>query len=263
MKNLIFLITSCICLFPLQDIATSRAITENPKKKKELIILTYNVHQCVGVDKKTDYQRVADVITRINPQIVTLQELDSATQRSGGIIVLNELATRTKMYPIYGPYFEFEGGKYGIGILSKEKPAKWKSVPIPGRIQNRLLIVELKDFIMCCTHFSLNEEDRLKSVVILNELFKESSKPVFFAGDLNTVPESETIKNIETKWIMLNDPTIPTTPFSDQPESCIDHIFALKDSIHIFKTEQRVVEREPLASDHCPVWVKVAITKKK
>ena len=262
MKKMILLVFSCFCLFPIPDNLISRGISENFKKKNELIILTYNVHQCVGLDNKTDYQRVADVITRINPQIVALQELDSATQRSGGIIVLNELATRTKMYSIYGPYFEFEGGKYGIGILSKEKPVKWKSVPIPGRIQNRLLIVELKDFIMCCTHFSLNEEDRLKSVVILNELFKESSKPVFFAGDLNTVPESETIKNIETKWTMLNNPTDPTFP-SHIPLKCIDYVFALKDSIHILKTEQCVVEREQVASDHCPVWVKVTISEKK
>ena len=259
MKNSILLVISCFCLFPIPNTSCSRDTTENPEKENELIIMTYNVHQCVGVDNKKDYQRVANIIIRINPQVVGLQELDSATQRSNGIIVLNELANRTNRYHVYGPYFDFEGGKYGVGILSKEKPINWKSVPIPGRIENRLLYVELKDFIFCCTHFSLTEEDRLKSVAILNELFKGFSKPVFFAGDLNSEPESETIKNIETKWTMLNNPADFTYP-SDNPVKCIDDIFVLKDSIHIFKIEQSVVEKEPVASDHRPVWVKVTAT---
>ena len=88
-------------------------------------ILTYNVHLCVGVDGMRDYQRVADVILRIDPDIVALQELDSATIRSNGDITLEELASRTNMYFVYGPFFEYEGGKYGIGILSKKKPLNY------------------------------------------------------------------------------------------------------------------------------------------
>lgn len=262
MKNLVPLVIFSISLFPLSDTSCSRDKTENPGNGNELVIMTYNVHNCIGVDNKTDYQRIANIINRIDPEVVGLQELDSATQRSNGIIVLNELANRTNRYHIYGPYFDFQGGKYGVGILSKEKPAGWKSVPIPGRIENRLLYVDLENFVFCCTHFSLEEEDRLNSVVILNELFRGSSKPVFFAGDLNSEPGSQTIKNIESRWTMLNTPNDLTYP-SDNPVKCIDYIFVLKDSTYVFEIKQTSVEKETVASDHRPVWVKVSFTKKK
>jgi endonuclease/exonuclease/phosphatase family metal-dependent hydrolase len=261
LKRLNFFIIALMWFLLVPALLANNGMGKNLRKKNKLTILTYNVHLCVGVDSKTDYQRVADVINRINPQVVALQELDSATQRSDGYVTLNELATRTNMYPVYGPYFEYEGGKYGIGILSKEKPVKWQSIPIPGRRENRLLIVELEDYILCCTHLSGIQDAKLKSVEILNDLLEESSKPVFFAGDLNSVPGSEVINNIEARWIMLNNPSLPTFP-SNNPQKCIDYIFALKDNSYTFKINHNIVEKEPVASDHCPVWVEVVITEK-
>jgi len=258
MKKLNSLIVLSLCLILMPCLVGNCKTDKSSRKKNHLRILTYNVHLCVGVDEITDYQRVADIINRINPDVVALQELDSATLRSNGYITLNELSERTKMYSVYGPYFEYDGGKYGIGILSKEKPVNWKSIPIPGRIENRLLIVELKDYIICCTHFSGSNDAKLKSVDILNGLFKESLKPVFFAGDLNATPESDVIKNIESRWIMLNDPLVLTAP-SYNPQKCIDYVFALKDDNHSFELTNNIVENEPITSDHYPVWVELII----
>lgn len=229
--------------------------------KGELTILSYNVRNCRGLDNNTDYQRVADVIARLDPAIVALQELDSATLRSDGVVVLDELARRTKMHAVYGASIDFQGGKYGVGILTKEKPLRWWSVPLPGREESRsLLVVELKKVIICCSHFSLNEEDRLLSAEIINDLFIDSGKPVFLAGDLNATPESEVIKKIEEKWTMLNDPDDPTFP-ADIPERCIDYIFVLKGGESELVAIETLVEQEPVASDHLPVWVKLKITK--
>jgi len=144
-------------------------------------------------------------------------------------------------------------------VLYRKKPINWKSVPLPGREESRnLLIVEFKDFIFCCTHFSLNEEDRLKSVTIINDYFKISSKPVFLAGDFNAVPGSAVVKNIETRWHILNNPHDPTIP-AENPNRCIDYILVSKNSGRIFKVEHTAVEKEPVALNHLPVWIKVRI----
>jgi len=228
-------------------------------KKKEVTLMAYNVRNCRGLDNVTDYQRVADIINRIDPLVVALQELDSATQRSNGVVVLDELARLTGMYPVYGASIPFQDGKYGVGILSKEKPLHWRSVPLPGREEKRsLLIVELNDVIVCCTHFSLTEEDRLESANIINGLFNNSGKPVFLAGDLNATPESEVIRLIEEKWTMLNDPDTPTFP-ADNPERCIDYIFILKGAYEESIPVRNHVENEPVASDHLPLWVKLKL----
>lgn len=230
----------------------------NDKKKKEILILSYNVRNCRGLDNQVDYRRIAGIINRIDADVVALQELDSATQRSNGVVVINELASETKMHASFSASIAFQGGKYGVGILSKEKPLKLRSVPLPGREEKRsLLIAEYDEFIFCCTHFSLNDEDRLESAKIINELFSASVKPVFLAGDLNAVPESSPIRTIETKWTMLNNPLTPTIP-ADKPLKCIDYIFAHKAASAIV-VKGTLVENEPLASDHLPVWVKIKI----
>jgi endonuclease/exonuclease/phosphatase family metal-dependent hydrolase len=250
-------VLTILCFLLLQSFTFNQNINEPLPDKGELVILSYNVRNCNGMDNRIDYQRVADVITRINPDLVALQELDSATQRSKGAIVLNELADRTDMYSVYGPSIDFQEGKYGIGILSKKKPLSSKFIPLPGTEEQRgLLIAEFGDYIICCTHFSLTEKDRIESVKIINDLFVRSAKPVFLAGDINAVPESEVVKNIETRWQMLNNQASPTIP-STNPTKCIDFIFALKNTGQKIKTLQSVVENEPLASDHLPVWVRV------
>lgn len=259
MKKITLSFVSTISILIITCIACSTFNKTIDKKQNSVKILSYNVRNCRGMDDITDYKRIANIITRISPEIVALQELDSATQRSNGKVALDELSTLTNMYKTYGASIAYQGGKYGIGILTKEKPVKWSIVALPGREERRsLLIVELKDFIICCTHLSLTEEDRVASVGIISEALKDTSKPIFLAGDFNSVPGSEVIKNIENKWFMLNNPGIPTIP-SNNPQRCIDYIFAAKFTGHAFRTIQTIVENEPLASDHLPVWVKVKI----
>lgn len=229
------------------------------KKQDTVKILSYNVRNCLGMDGITDYHRVANIITRLTPDVVALQELDSATQRSKGVVVLDTLASSTKMYKTYGASIAYQGGKYGIGVLSRERPLNSKVVALPGREERRsLLIVELKDFFICCTHFSLTEEDRVASVEIIQKTFKEFSKPIFMAGDFNAVPGSDEIKKLEESWLMLNNPANPTIP-SPNPKKCIDYVFASKLTGSNFLVKQTVVENEPVASDHLPVWVEVEL----
>ena len=227
--------------------------------KKAIKILSYNVRNCRGLDDVTDYTRVANVITRVAPDIVALQELDSATQRSNGVVVLNELAFRTNMYKTYSASIPYQGGKYGIGILTKEKPISFRKIALPGREEKRsMLIVELKGFFICCAHLSLTAEDRVASVEIINEALKNLSKPIFLAGDFNAIPSSVEIKKLEDNWSMLNNPENLTIPSND-PQRCIDYIFAAKSTNSTFKVKKTIVEKEPVASDHLPVWAEIVI----
>ena len=53
-------------------------------------IMSYNVHNGAGLDKKVDYERIAEVINQVKPDVVAIQELDSVTYRSKGVDVLHE-----------------------------------------------------------------------------------------------------------------------------------------------------------------------------
>ena len=46
-------------------------------------LLTYNVHRCVGTDRRLDVDRIVAVIGEHEPDIVCLQELDVGRARTG------------------------------------------------------------------------------------------------------------------------------------------------------------------------------------
>ena len=225
-----------------------------PKEENSLRILSYNVRNCKGMDNLTDYQRVADVINKIAPDVVAVQELDSVTQRNNGVYSLGELAKRTLMHATYAPSIDFQGGKYGIGMLSKEKPLGFKRISLPGKEEKRsFLIVEFADYMVCCTHLSLTKEDQLASVGIISGELEGIQKPVFMAGDMNSEFESAVQVSLREKFITLNNPKQPTFP-SDKPSECIDYIYQLSNGQPCTVLQKQVVS-EPVASDHSPLFV--------
>ncbi|MBL7965849.1 MAG: endonuclease/exonuclease/phosphatase family protein [Prolixibacteraceae bacterium] len=226
-------------------------------------ILSYNVRNCRGLDEVTDYSRVAKIITRIDADFVALQELDSLTERSNRTDVLGKLSRETGMIPTYRASISFQGGKYGIGFLTRQKPLNVEAISLPGAEEKRsLLVVEMKEFVVCCTHFSLNQADREKSVEMIGRLVAKYQKPVFLAGDLNAEINSPEMVRLTQNWQVLNSPEEPTIP-ADRPAKCIDYILALNNSNYNFSVLKSKVENEPVASDHLPVWVEVKIEKNK
>ena len=230
-----------------------------PQAKNTVRVMSYNVRNGIGMDNKIDYQRIADIIIRVSPDVVALQELDSVTNRSGGVDVLSQLAALSAMYPVYGASIPFDGGKYGIGILSKREPLSWRRIPLPGREEARsLLMVEFKDYLFCCTHFSLHEEDRNASVHLINQAVGDFDKPVMLAGDLNATPEMPVIEAFKQSWTVLTDTRQFTFP-SDTPDTTIDYILGYTLKGHAYSVRQTRVLNEPAASDHLPLFSDVRI----
>ena len=251
-----------VAMILCQNCSTSTPVAKSKNPSEQLKILTYNVRNCKGMDLAVDYDRVSDIIRRSNADCVAIQELDSATRRYNGAVALDELAKRTKMFGTYNASIDFQGGKYGIGILTKEKPVKTTSVSLPGREEKRsFLLVEMKDYVFCCTHLSLTEEDRMTSVEIINKITAAyKPKPVFLCGDFNADADSPVIKKLLENWMMLSDSSKPTFP-SDKPTTCIDYVFVKKNSDRKIMKVVDKTENEPVASDHLPVFVEVKINK--
>ncbi|MBQ9873346.1 MAG: endonuclease/exonuclease/phosphatase family protein [Thermoguttaceae bacterium] len=226
-------------------------------------IMSYNVRNCKGMDNQTDYARVADVINRERPDVVALQELDSKTNRSKGVDVLEELAKLTNMTPSFGPAIDYQGGKYGVGILTKEKPISVKYYSLPGSEEQRcLLMVELRKYVFCCSHWSLTQKDRDETVKIIREKLREQKKPCVICGDFNAEPNEDSIKELKKDWTLLNREADFTFP-SDKPSVHIDYICAADPTGRISPREWKddlerdYVVAEPVASDHRPVVVVV------
>lgn len=220
-------------------------------------MMSYNVRNARGLDDVRNSQRIANVINKVCPDVVAIQELDSMTARSGNTDVLKEIAERTQMNPYYAAAIDYDGGKYGIGMLSRTVPLCVKRLSLPGREEQRaLLIAEFDTYIYACTHLSLTEEDRMSSLDILRAEAKACGKPFFMAGDFNAEPDSPFIKELKKDFQILsaNRPTFP----ANEPKEVIDYIISAKQEVPTFAVRSASVIDEPLASDHRPILVEVS-----
>ena len=219
--------------------------------QSQLKVMSYNVRHCAGMDLVVDYDRTAAVIAEQQPDVVALQELDSMTGRSGRHNQLGELASRTQYYPVFGSAIDYDGGKYGVGILTREQPVSTKRIPLPGEEPRVLLVVELKDYVLACTHLDLEEDSRLASVALIVEEAQRWQKPFILAGDWNDAPNSQLLQEM-TQYFTVNSGNQATYP-ADEPQECIDYIATFKERPAV-TLEYSVID-EPEASDHRPLVV--------
>lgn len=249
MKKIILLILAALFAFSLQA-------------QNTLKLMTYNVRNATGMDDVYNSQRIANVINNASPDVVAVQEVDSVTNRSNQKYVLGEIAERTQMHGYFAPAIDYDGGKYGIGLLTKQVPLRLQTFALPGREEERALILaEFDDYIYCCTHLSLTEEDRMKSLEILKSITASSEKPLFLAGDLNDSPKSPFINELQKDFQILTDTTQRTFP-APAPEEALDYIVALKRNAGGFAVISSKVLNEPMASDHRPVVVELRTAEK-
>ena len=161
------LTTSLLALLAFSGITAG---AQDLPEQNNLSILTYNIHHGEGLDGRTDYARIGRLIRCSGADVVALQEVDSATRRSHGADVLRRIADEALMYPVFARSMAYDGGAYGVGLLCREHPLAVKRIPLPGSEEPRvLLVVEFKDYVVGCTHFSLTPADQLASLPLLRK----------------------------------------------------------------------------------------------
>src|SRR5215210_2220554 len=91
------LLAIAIVLLGAQTGQAARPLSAAPASKS-LRVMTYNIHVGIGMDKKLNLQRIADVINREHPDLVGLQEVDRGVKRTEGKDEIAELAAMTRMH---------------------------------------------------------------------------------------------------------------------------------------------------------------------
>ena len=224
-------------------------------------VMSYNVKNGYGMDKIKDIERCARIVSKIQPDVVAVQELDSCTTRNKFYVLGKMAEAAGGYYSYFSPSIPYKGGAYGIGVLSKKPALSVECHPLPCRKEPRsLIVVEFKKYYLLCTHLSLNEEDRLTSVGIIRDVVsKLKNKPVFIAGDMNARPTSKPVLAFKEFCEVLNNENKFTIP-STEPRACIDYIFGTNGTFQVLKEQ---VIYDCIYSDHLPLWVDVKIGKAK
>ncbi|MDA0378473.1 MAG: endonuclease/exonuclease/phosphatase family protein, partial [Bacteroidetes bacterium] len=83
------------------------------------------------MDEIIDLERIAALIRKVDPDVVTLQEVDSVVTRTGGVDQAAELGRMTGMRPFFGRFMAYQGGAYGMAVLSRLPVRSWTNVRLP------------------------------------------------------------------------------------------------------------------------------------
>lgn len=240
--------------------------TDAQQSKLRLKVISYNVHRCNPPSKvksnTIEVEAVVAVLKKQNADFIFLQEIDSATQRSGNTLNQAEaIAKELGLYWVFGKAIDLQGGGYGVAILSKYPLRDKKVFLLPKSAakndeQRVLLTVAVtltdgKEIKLACTHLDhLNDSVRVKQAEKINSLLKESKQPVVFAGDFNDKPESVVVKTFSSLFRFGCADCLPTFP-NDHPVKTIDYI--VTDHKTNWKLLSYTVPDEQYASDHRPV----------
>ncbi|MDR2802120.1 MAG: endonuclease/exonuclease/phosphatase family protein, partial [Prevotellaceae bacterium] len=215
-----------------------------------------------------DIEAVATVINSVKPDLVALQEIDVNTERSGkDMDQAKELGRLTGMYVFFAKTIDFQGGEYGIAILSKYPFITTHAFKLPmehnaggePRAVAAVVIEPVNGFKMAfaSTHLDLKEENRELQINAIVDYVQNVDIPVVLAGDFNARPGRYVVQKLD-KVFQRTCSDCPFTVPEVNPLHTIDHIsFAPKGTFDVVKHE---VIKEPYASDHLPVF---AILKRK
>jgi endonuclease/exonuclease/phosphatase family metal-dependent hydrolase len=229
--------------------------------KKTLKVMTYNIHVGVGMDKKLDLQRIADVINKEQPDLVGLQEVDRGVKRTEGKDEIAELAKMTRMDYAFAHNLDYQGGQYGVAILSRSllKNTEHRMFQNRREAERRGMLrvgveVDGKTVHFVTTHLDYQFEDgRVFETEQMLKFLEDVQGPLIVVADLNDEPTGAAYKLMSSKfvdaWVGSRANGGGFSYPADKPIKRIDHIFYRS---NFFKAKRAKVI-DTLASDHVPV----------
>jgi endonuclease/exonuclease/phosphatase family metal-dependent hydrolase len=235
-------------------------------------LLTYNVHRCVGIDRRLDVGRIAAVIAEYEPDIVCLQELDVGRARTGFVDQAQSIADRLAMTFHFHAAMKVEAELYGDAILTHLPERLIRSGPlptvrgVPGLEPRGALWAAIEvggvTLNVLNTHLGLvPREQRLQAAALVGELWlghDDCRGPTLLTGDFNatsvTRPYQTLARKLKDCQRLLNlKPTVKTFP-SSFPAIRIDHCF-VSPEIEITRVHAPFSPLARMASDHLPLIV--------
>jgi len=236
-----------------------------------LKVMAYNVHHCnppSRTDGYIDLPAIAKVINDAKPDLVALQEIDVNTERSGKEInQARELGKMTGMHFFFAKGIDFQGGEYGIAVLSRFPIIEAVAYPLPlpeGVTGEPRTVAAIKVEVakglpiwFASTHLDLKEETRVFQAEKIINRFGKLPEPFIIAGDFNAVPNSRVISLLDGTFTRtcLDDcgPTIPNV----NPRKTIDYIMYTQP--RRLRTLKMEVIQESYASDHLPIVAEIRV----
>lgn len=230
--------------------------------RQQLTLATYNIHACIGGDKRFDPARIAAVINELDADVIALQEVEHHLLEKQDLLAV--LAQQTGYQAIAGPASLREDRDYGNGLLTRLPIEKVSQLDISvpnveprAAIQATLRYQQHRLQIMA-THLGLKPFERRIQVkkLLAAHMYQSDADISVMMGDVN----EWFLWGRPLRW--LHQQYAPQPHLATFPAKF--PLFAL-DRIWVSPQDKKVilkVHRTPLAklaSDHLPLIAQLTV----
>jgi endonuclease/exonuclease/phosphatase family metal-dependent hydrolase len=231
-------------------------------------VATYNIKHGLGMDGRLDLERTATTLHALDADIIALQEVDDQARRSGTIDQASWLAERLGMHAAYGAFMDFQGGRYGLAILSRTPIESHESWHLPDGNEPRVaLAARIKTdsgemITAVAVHFDWVEDDGYRFAQASETITRLEAleTPWIIFGDFNDVPDSRTMDAFKIIGRTATKPQGDAATFpADQPKIEIDYIFS--GPPERWHPALATVITESISSDHRPVITELVLIR--
>jgi endonuclease/exonuclease/phosphatase family metal-dependent hydrolase len=230
-------------------------------------VVSWNVHGCLGSDRRFDPLRTASALARLEPDVALLQEvgdnrgvhppIDQATQLSGALGLSCTLGITLARGPFgYGnatlsrlPLVDSD--TWDLSVRGREPRCCLRVVV--GRGELRLTTVNV--------HLGLGPNERRRQLdILLHGALDEVDGPLVMGGDFNDFPSGLVSRTLQSRYLDAGARIRPRGTFpSWGPLLRLDRVYARSLSV-----VDVWIDRSPLAraaSDHLPVVVLLEVSE--
>jgi endonuclease/exonuclease/phosphatase family metal-dependent hydrolase len=262
------------CLLGILALTATCVRPLSSPSRPEIRVLVYNVHAGKDAAGADNLARVADLVRETRADVALLQEVDRGTRRSGRVDQPDVLARRTGFAVAFGKTLDYDGGEYGIAVLSRwpiaqqilmrlrvEPPQRRSGGSYEPRGAQRVTVrAPGGDLVVINTHLDASREDhyRRQEILPVLTLARAAGSLVLVGGDFNSTPESEVQADVRDgglrdAWLACGRGDGFTYP-ADMPAKRIDYLYLTGTA-----TCSRADVLETTASDHRPLLVTVRL----
>lgn len=231
---------------------------------RRLSAATYNIHKCVGHDRRHRPERTFAVLRELDADVIGIQEFDSRPRRGRGAISVADFEAATGYRALEQPTMHRDGGFHGNLLLTRLPILREERIALEftGFEPRGAIVADLEvagqAVRVAVTHLGLWPGVRRRQAQLLVERLQAlDGAPLVLLGDLN-------------EWLPLagcngilrarfgHSPSAPTWP-ARRPLVAYDRILVAPGACQL-ETRVHGTELARATSDHLPVRAEIAWT---
>jgi endonuclease/exonuclease/phosphatase family metal-dependent hydrolase len=236
----------------------SGPVSSMARPEAGVLVASYNVHKCVGTDKRYDPDRTASVIAEIGADIIALQEADKRFGERAGLLDVHRLERECGLVPAPTPGRLHGQGWHGNLLLFREGIVRdVHQIRLPGIEPRGALMVDVDlsggPMRIVAAHLGLLRRSRAQQAqAIISAISMHSDRPTLLLGDFNEwrVGAGSSLLNLDPAFgpVHSSPPSFP----SRVPVFALDRIMSKPhDLIAAMEVHRTPLARQ--ASDHLPI----------